>query len=531
MHDGCIFLVMELVEGDDLARLLRRQPPLQALLRLVCGLCDGLDHAHAHGIVHRDVKPQNVLVDATGTPKLSDFGLARRYAEGAFITAPSTIVGSPSYMAPEQRFSSKVKPAADLYALGVCLFEALTGRLPFVADSTVEMMASHLTEKPPVPSNLRPDIPPWLDQLVLRLLAKNPMQRPKSAGEVRAIIEHALENPERQVPIGSESSVDEAGEAAQLAALRAKTQRLLRAGRPDDASRLAVQGLEQVGLPGRATPVLPLLHPSAAVLREAAHLYGVLAVSLRERGGALPALDCLACALRLAEEAGDAPLQASILYVQGLLQIDRSQTVSADDNLRRSLTLWRNLSRTDRASACLARLGAVRHELEGSPDSALPLYREGLQDASEHPLLHASLTYAMAALHCKQADWSAALACLSRQHRKTRESAAAGWVPSDDGDLVAESPIDELACFIDSMRAHELADRALQWAEKRLADEPVNTAALGGALRAASLALISCADVGLSPLLRDRAIEVGRFARAQVESLASQGNREPHPRR
>ncbi|MBX3599459.1 MAG: serine/threonine protein kinase [Rubrivivax sp.] len=196
LHDAGIagatgWLAMELVPGTDLVRYTRpaRLLPEAAALRLAGRIADALAHAHAQGIVHRDLKPANVLVDWAGDQvKLVDFGLAR--VLGAAQTGTGLVLGTPSYLAPEQLAGAPPTPAGDLYALGVTLFELLAGRLPHEASSMGELLRQVAQEPAPDLRTLRPDVPPALAALVGRLLAKAPAGRPADAAVVAAELRH-----------------------------------------------------------------------------------------------------------------------------------------------------------------------------------------------------------------------------------------------------------------------------------------------------------------------------------------------------
>ncbi|UCC76468.1 MAG: serine/threonine protein kinase, partial [Anaerolineales bacterium] len=174
---GLPFIVMELVEGDTLYE--RRPTELDEIVSYARQICAALDHAHAHGIVHRDLKPENVQIARDGTAKLTDFGLARSVASR--MTTEGTIIGTVFYLAPELALGRDFDGRADLYALGAMLYELTTGRLPFVADDPVAVISQHL-HAPVVPPRAKNEqIPPALDALILRLLAKEPHDRPASA--------------------------------------------------------------------------------------------------------------------------------------------------------------------------------------------------------------------------------------------------------------------------------------------------------------------------------------------------------------
>jgi ABC-type oligopeptide transport system substrate-binding subunit len=183
--DGSPFIVMELVAGDSL----HDRPPeaLDGILAVARQVCAALEHAHAQGIIHRDLKPENVLLASDGTAKLTDFGLARSVASR--LTSEGTIVGTVFYLAPELALGQEFDGRADLYALGVMLYELTTGRLPFIADDPLAVISQHL-HAPVVPPRARnAQVPPALDTLIVRLLSKDPAGRPASAAEVRRALE------------------------------------------------------------------------------------------------------------------------------------------------------------------------------------------------------------------------------------------------------------------------------------------------------------------------------------------------------
>ena len=190
-EEGLLFLVMELLEGESLAALLSRtgalDPHLAATLALA--VAQGLAHAHEHGIIHRDLKPDNVfLAQRRGryVVKVLDFGLAKIAGEGSgqSITRAGVIFGTPEYMAPEQAQSLPLDARTDLYSLGVMLYQMLVGELPFRAPSFLALLAKQVQEVAPLPSVKRPDIPPELEAIVLRCMAKSPGDRFASADEV-----------------------------------------------------------------------------------------------------------------------------------------------------------------------------------------------------------------------------------------------------------------------------------------------------------------------------------------------------------
>jgi tRNA A-37 threonylcarbamoyl transferase component Bud32 len=178
--DGLPFLSLEYVEGGSLARRLESGPlPAVPAARLVETLARAVHAAHQRGILHRDLKPGNVLLTAEGTPKITDFGLSRSFQEKEGLTATGAVMGTPGYMAPEQAGgpSAKVGPAVDVYALGAILYEVLTGRPPFCGASLLETLDRVRFQAPVPPRELRPEIPGELEAICLKCLRKEPEQR------------------------------------------------------------------------------------------------------------------------------------------------------------------------------------------------------------------------------------------------------------------------------------------------------------------------------------------------------------------
>lgn len=184
-HDDLHFLVLEFVEGRSLRDLLDEEPrvPIETVLRWFAQLASALDYAHEQGIVHRDIKPDNILIRETGDPVIADFGIAKVIGGTSGLTQQGSAIGTAYYMSPEQWSGEEVGGAADQYSLGVVLYEALGGEKPFQGDSLQTIMLAHLTEPPRDLSQLRDDVPPRLFQALARMLAKDPRERFPTAGE------------------------------------------------------------------------------------------------------------------------------------------------------------------------------------------------------------------------------------------------------------------------------------------------------------------------------------------------------------
>lgn len=193
-HEGALYLAMEYVDGRDLRTLLHQEHPVgvKRACLLTAQILAALTDAHAHGIVHRDLKPENVMVTTRRGEelvKVLDFGIARLLdADAPALTAAGRVCGTPQYMSPEQAMGADVDTRSDLYAVGVLLYQLLTGVVPFASANTVEVLTRHVTEPPRSPSEVAPKLalPPRLERLVLDALAKSPDDRPRSASAFRA---------------------------------------------------------------------------------------------------------------------------------------------------------------------------------------------------------------------------------------------------------------------------------------------------------------------------------------------------------
>lgn len=188
------YIAMEYVEGSSLKDLVDQGLSMTDAIEVTRQLLSAAEFAHGRGIVHRDLKPMNVLIDRSGRVRVTDFGIAR--AGGSEITQTGSVMGTAQYLSPEQAQGMDVTATSDVYSIGVMLFEMLTGRVPFEGDSAVAIALKQVSESPPAPSSIKPAIPPALDSVVLRALAKDPANRYQSAAEMLSALDAAEANPE-----------------------------------------------------------------------------------------------------------------------------------------------------------------------------------------------------------------------------------------------------------------------------------------------------------------------------------------------
>ncbi|MBX3168351.1 MAG: protein kinase [Candidatus Eremiobacteraeota bacterium] len=272
------YIVMEYVERGSLRSLLQQQEgplTLQQSLELFAAVSDGLEYIHQQNLVHRDLKPDNILLDENRSPKIGDFGLALKLEDQSRITQSGMILGTYSYLSPEQILSRDVGPAADLYALGCCMYEAITGRPLFSADTEFALLNSHLRQTPIPPRQIRLDIPPELDTLILRLLHKHPAERPETAAEVAKALRR-LQQSLRQVwtlpVVGRDATVAELEQHLRPCLLRQPVAVLLTSppgqGRSCTVRKLVSQ-LQKASI--AVHPMVPLpyqLEPAAVLFKE-----------------------------------------------------------------------------------------------------------------------------------------------------------------------------------------------------------------------------------------------------------------------
>ena len=185
---GMYYLTMEFVEGKSLKQLIQSRGRLPIPVTLTIGkqLCRALEVAHEQGVIHRDIKPQNMVVEPNGFLKVMDFGIARlaNPPKGKGLTEAGTSIGTPDYMSPEQLQGLDLDPRSDLYSAGVVLFECVSGRLPFEADTPWTLIAKHLEEEPPNPRTLNAEVPDALSAVILKAMGRNPDDRYQTAGEM-----------------------------------------------------------------------------------------------------------------------------------------------------------------------------------------------------------------------------------------------------------------------------------------------------------------------------------------------------------
>jgi len=191
-ENGQLYIVLPLMPGGDVGNLVEKAPEhrlsIEQAIVIAKAVCRGLQYAHAKGVIHRDIKPGNIWLSSDGTPKVGDFGLALA-VDLSRLTNEGMMVGTYHYMPPEQAMGGDITAKADLYSLGATLYEMVTGRPPFTGDDMVAVIGQHINTPPVSPSWYRPDLPPALAALIMRLLEKDPNKRPHSATKVLETLE------------------------------------------------------------------------------------------------------------------------------------------------------------------------------------------------------------------------------------------------------------------------------------------------------------------------------------------------------
>jgi serine/threonine protein kinase/lipopolysaccharide biosynthesis regulator YciM len=194
-YRGTHFIIMEYIPGQDLQSMIKmtKQLSMETAISLARQICEGLSEAHRLGVIHRDLKPGNIMIDKEGTPRILDFGIARSL-ESRGMTESGHMIGTPEYMSPEQAQDTGVDQRSDIYSLGVILYEMITGKVPFSGETPISITLKHIEESPKNPKSLAPHIPESLDQLIIKCLAKNKELRPKNAGELISDLAKIEEN-------------------------------------------------------------------------------------------------------------------------------------------------------------------------------------------------------------------------------------------------------------------------------------------------------------------------------------------------
>jgi len=304
---GLVYYAMPFIEGQSLGEALRAGGAMapERAVGVIRPILEALQHAHEKGLIHRDIKPDNVMLDgATGRPLLVDFGIAKRVdAEGKGLTQTGFVVGTPYYMSPEQALGQpNLDARADLYAVGAVLFQMVTGTPPFEGETSQEIVAKHLSEQPPLATAVNAKIPRWLSEVIVKLMAKRPADRYQSAQEtVRALATGRAS--------GSHEAVSAVRVAAQVQA---------------DRTEVIPTGERRAG--GGATPTTPLPRPGgrSKTARLVVPVVALLALS-GGLGYALSARTGLVLANRLAEP------------IAVVASGDRERTVAPGEELR----VWR----------------------------------------------------------------------------------------------------------------------------------------------------------------------------------------------
>lgn len=201
-HNGAPYLVLEYLPGGTLKGHMGRALPWQEALHLLLPVARALAYAHQQGIIHRDVKPANILMTQSGEPMLTDFGIAKilQAGDGQTLTGSGVGIGTPDYMAPEQGMGGKIDARVDVYALGVVFYELVTGRKPYIADTPMAVLLKHITDPLPRPSEFALDLPVFVENVLLKALAKSPEDRYASMEQMAAAFEKLLTNATLQFP-------------------------------------------------------------------------------------------------------------------------------------------------------------------------------------------------------------------------------------------------------------------------------------------------------------------------------------------
>jgi len=217
--DGITYLVMRYLDAGTLGKKMQkdRPLPLEEIDRLFTQLADALSYAHSYGIIHRDLKPSNALIDSQGNLFLTDFGIAKMLESASpRLTQTDAIMGTPAYISPEQAKAVKVNQRSDIYSLGIILYEMVTGRVPFVAETPLAVILKHVSDPLPLPSTLKPDIPEAIEKVILKALAKEPNDRFATVNEFLSAWKRALDEVRATTPPSNETITAQAAPATVL---------------------------------------------------------------------------------------------------------------------------------------------------------------------------------------------------------------------------------------------------------------------------------------------------------------------------
>lgn len=198
------YIVMEYVDGETLRDIVRSEGPMapKRAMEVIADVCAALDFSHRNGIVHRDVKPANVMINRAGAVKVMDFGIARAIADSSSpMTQTAAVIGTAQYLSPEQARGEQVDARSDVYSLGCVLFEILTGEPPFTGDSPVAVAYQHVREDPRLPSSVNTEVPGALDSIILKAMSKNPANRYQSAADMRSDLIRVLGGQRPSAPV------------------------------------------------------------------------------------------------------------------------------------------------------------------------------------------------------------------------------------------------------------------------------------------------------------------------------------------
>ncbi|MEX2195543.1 MAG: protein kinase [Thermoleophilaceae bacterium] len=385
-----VLIVMEYVEGETLSDALRRGPlePGRAT-EVIAGVAAALDHAHEHGVVHRDVKPANVLLGGGEQVKLADLGIARA-AEGTQLTRTGTVLGTPSYMAPEQLEGRELTPAVDVYALAAMAWETLAGRKAREGRTPMEIAHRVASEPPPDLREAWPKAPPGAAEVLRRGMSRDPVRRPRSAGSLAGGLTAALEQGEGATAATRPLAAGAAAPSPPVAGARSRTERA--AAPPPRRSRRGVAA---------AIPLALLVAVVAVVAGIAAGRGGD---ETPERGAGLPSQPEPEQAPQedaappgdedqpQPEQSGDPVAEGMELHDQGFALMNQERYQEAIPVLRESVSLLED-ARPPQYWYSLFNLGRSLR-LSGSPQEAIPVLEQRLQYAEQRETVEEELALA-----------------------------------------------------------------------------------------------------------------------------------------